>query len=100
MVYFLEVEPPVPAIPAGAIVTLHLRVPAAAMLTDIQAYVLETGTFRFSATRVEGAALARSSWVKVDVNVPKDAAPILRLGVMFESSGAWDDTVYLDAIDW
>lgn len=98
--YILEVAPPTPAIPAGAIVTFHVRVPATAMLTSIQAYVMETGTFRFTGTQVAGADLARNAWVKIDVHVPADAASILRAGVQFESSGAWSDTVYLDAIDW
>jgi hypothetical protein len=100
VVYILEVAPPTPAIPAGATVTFHVRIPSAAMLNGIQAYVMETGTYRFTATRVAGADLAKNTWVKVDVNVPKDAAAILRLGVQFESSGTWNDTVYLDAIDW
>lgn len=99
-VYILEVEPPTPAIPAGATVSFHLRVPAAAMLTAVQPYVMETGTFRFTGTRIGGSDLARNTWVKIDVNVPKDAASILRVGVQFESSGTWSDTIYLDAIDW
>jgi hypothetical protein len=98
--YILEVAPPTPAIPPGAIVTFHVRVPATAMLTSIQAYVMETGTYRFTGTLVAGADLARNAWVKIDVTVPNDAASILRAGVQFESSGTWSDTVYLDAIDW
>lgn len=98
--YILEVSPPTPAIPAGATVTFHVRVPTAAALTAIQAYVMETGTYRFTGTQIAGSNLARNSWVKVTVAVPSDAAAILRLGVQFESSGTWNDTVYLDAIDW
>jgi len=100
MTYILEVAPPTPAIPAGATVSFHLRIPSTAMLNAIQAYVMETGTYRFTATRVAGTDLAKNTWVKVDVRVPQDAAAILRLGVQFESSGTWDDSVYLDAIDW
>jgi hypothetical protein len=100
MLYILEVAPPTPAIPAGAVVTFHVWVPTAAMLTSIQAYVMETGTFRFTGTSVAGSNLARNAWVKVTVNVPADAASILRLGVQFNSSGTWADTVYLDAVDW
>lgn len=98
--YILEVAPPMPAIPAGAVVTFHVRVPTAAMLTAVQAYVMETGTYRYTSARVMGSELVKNTWIKIDVNVPKDAAAILRLGVQFESSGAWSDTVYLDAIDW
>jgi len=96
------VAPPTPAIPPGAIVTFHVRVPATAtaMLTSIQAYVMETGTYRFTGTLVAGADLARNAWFKIDVTVPNDAASILRAGVQFESSGTWSDTVYLDAFDW
>jgi len=100
MTYILEVAPPTPAIPPGTTVSFHLRLPSTAMLNAIQAYVMETGTYRFTATRVAGSNLARNTWVKVDVTVPSDAAAILRLGVQFESSGTWTDTVYLDAIDW
>jgi hypothetical protein len=98
--YILEVAPPSPAIPAGSIVTFHVRVPTAAVLTSIQPYVMETGTFRFTGTLVAGADLSRNAWVKVEVKVPTDAASILRLGVQFASSGTWSGTVYLDAIDW
>jgi hypothetical protein len=98
--YILEVAPPTPAIPQGAVVTFHVRVPSAAQLTATQPYVLETGTYRFTGTRVAGSDLARNTWVKITVTVPSDAASILRLGVQFESSGSWNDVVYLDAIDW
>jgi hypothetical protein len=62
--------------------------------------VLETGTFRFSGTRITAANITRDGWTTVKVNVPTDAAAILRLGVQFESTGAWTGTVYLDSIDW
>lgn len=100
VVYILEVASPTPAIPAGSIVTFHVQVPTAAVLTSIQPYVMETGTYRFTGTLVAGADLARNAWVKVDVKVPTDAASILRIGVQFASNGTWSGTVYLDAIDW
>jgi hypothetical protein len=98
--YILEVEPPVPAIPAGAIVTFHVFVPSAAAIDSIQPYVLEGGTFRFTGTNVLSGSLTRNGWTTVKVTVPGNAASIMRLGVQFKSSGSWNDVVYVDSISW
>ncbi len=99
--FILEVNPPVPAIPAGAVVTFHLYVPRSAALTAVVAYALEAGNnYRFDNTFVAPASLARDAWTTVRVTVPADATTILRIGVRFEFSGAWTGTVYLDSIDW
>jgi hypothetical protein len=98
--YILEVSPPTPAIPAGAVVTFHVFAPGAAMLGAIQPYVLETGSFRFTGMRTLGANIARDAWTTIKLTVPTGAAAILRLGVQFESTGVWTDTVYVDSISW
>ena len=98
--YILEVSPPTPAIAAGSLVTFHVFVPTGAMLGFIQPYVLETGTFRFTGTKVATAGLARDAWTTVKVTVPAGAAAILRMGVQFGSTGVWTDTVYVDSISW
>ncbi len=99
-IYILEVSPPTPAIPAGVVVTFHVFVPSSAMLGAVQPYVLETGSFRFTGARTLAANIARDAWTTINVTVPTGAAAILRMGVQFESTGVWTDTVYLDSISW
>jgi hypothetical protein len=98
--YILEVSPPSPAIPAEAVVTFHVFVPAAAVIGAVQPYVLETGSFRFTGTRTLAANIGRDTWTTIKVAVPKGAAAILRMGVQVESTGTWTDTVYVDSVSW
>jgi hypothetical protein len=98
--YILEIGPPTPAIPAGAVVTFNVYIPAGTGLTAIQPYVMETGTFRFTGTNTPAGALVLDGWTTVRVTVPANAAAILRLGVQFLSAGTWMDTVYVDSISW
>ena len=98
--YILEVSPPVSDVPPSAVVTFHLFVPSTALISSVQPYVLEAGTFRFTGTRVQAANFSRDAWTTVTVKVPKDAATILRMGVQFDSAGTWTGAVYLDSIDW
>jgi hypothetical protein len=99
--FILEVNPAIPAIPAGSVVTFHVYVPRSAAITAVVAYALEGGpNYRFDNTFVAAASLARDAWTTVRVTVPADAAAILRIGVRFEMAGAWTGTLYLDSIDW
>ncbi|MES1204833.1 MAG: hypothetical protein ABUS79_02745, partial [Pseudomonadota bacterium] len=98
--YIIEVEPPTPPIPPAAVVTFHVYVPASAVLSSIQPYVLETGTYRFTGTKTTSANITRNAWTTIRVTVPADAAAILRVGVQFESTGSWSDTVFIDSVDW
>jgi hypothetical protein len=99
--YILEVAPPVPAVPAGATVTFHLYVPRAAVLTGVQPYALGSAPgYLFFGGIVLPAQLTRGGWTTLRVMVPADAPAIIRMGVRFQSAGAWTDTVYVDSIDW
>jgi len=99
--YILEVAPPVPDVPPSAVVTFHLFIPSAALVSSVQPYVLEAGpSFRFTGTRVQAANFSRDAWTTVTVKVPSDAATILRMGVQFDSNGTWTGAVYVDSIDW
>jgi hypothetical protein len=97
--YILEVSPPVPAIPAGASVTFHVYVPAAAQLSSVQPYVLND-VFKFIGVNTGAASLKRDGWTTIVLPVPASETNVIRLGVQFASSGAWTGTVYLDSIDW
>lgn len=98
--FILEVTPPTSAIPGGASVTFHVYVPRSAVLTAVVPYVLENTTFIFTGPIIQAANLTRDGWTTIRVAVPANAMPILKMGVRFESSGAWTDTLYLDSIDW
>ncbi len=97
--YFLEVAPPVPAIPVNATVTFHVFVPAAAQLTTLRAYVL-SDAFALVYTDAPGASLRRDAWTTMTLTVPPSATSVIRLGVKLISSGTWTGTVYVDSIDW
>jgi hypothetical protein len=97
--YFLEVAPPVPAIPVNATVTFHVFVPAAAQLTTLRAYVL-SDAFVLTSTDAPGASLKRDAWTTMTLTVPPSATSVIRLGVKLISSGIWTGTVYVDSIDW
>jgi hypothetical protein len=100
MTQIVEVAPPTPAIPAGAVVTFHVYVPTAAAVSSLQPYVLESTSFRFTGKSTPAASLVRNGWTTITLTVPSDAMPILRLGVQILSSGAWTDTIYVDSISW
>ena len=98
--HYVEVAPPTPAIPPSAQVTFHVFIPASAPLTAIEPYLLETGTYRYTARKLLAASLRRDAWTTIRVSVPANAAAILRLGVKLEASGPWTGTVYIDRIGW
>jgi len=98
--HYVEVKPPTPAIPPSAQVTFHVFIPASAPLTAVEPYMLETGTYRYTARRTLAAGLSRDAWTTIRVSVPANAAAILRLGVKLEASGPWTGTVYIDSIGW
>jgi hypothetical protein len=97
--YYLEVAPPVPAIPVDATVTFHVFVPAGAQLTTLRAYVMRD-QFTLVYTDTPAANLKRDAWTTVTVVVPPNATNIIRLGVKLISAGTWTGTVYVDSIDW
>jgi hypothetical protein len=97
--YFLEVAPPVPAIPAGATITFHVFVPAAAQLSAIRCYALNDA-FVLAFVDTPASALERGAWTTVTLPVPATETNVIRLGVKLMSTGAWTGTVYVDSIDW
>ena len=97
--YFLEVAPPVPAIPLKSTITFHVHIPATAQLSAVRCYVLDkASTLAFTDT--QASALERDGWTTVTLAVPATETNIIRLGVKFFSSGTWTGTVYVDSIDW
>ena len=97
--YFLEVAPPVPAIPASATITLHVFVPAAAQLSAVRSYVLNDA-FVLAYVDTPASALKRDAWTTVTLSVPATETNVIRLGVKLMSTGAWTGTVYVDSIGW
>jgi hypothetical protein len=97
--YFLEVAPPVPAIPASATITLHVFVPAVAQLSAVRSYVFNDA-FVLAYVDTPASALKRDAWTTVTLSVPATETNVIRLGVKLMSTGAWTGTVYVDSIDW
>ena len=100
--YELMVDPVTPAIPAGALVTLHIFVPADAALLWVKPYVQETANaWTWTGLLADAACLSRDTWTTLQVSVPAiGTAPVARLGMHFYLAAAWSGTIYVDGVTW
>jgi hypothetical protein len=89
---FGAAAPPAP----GAVVTLHVWIPAVTAITSLVGEVTDAWG---SMTSVRASNLTPATWNTVTVNVPQDAhTPINSVGIDVVTSGA--TVAYIDAVKW
>jgi hypothetical protein len=85
----------------GTVVTYRVWIPTGSALTAIQPYVQEgSGSYVFTGNYQLVSGLSQGNWNTLTVQVPSNAAPILKVGVQFVLNGTVTTAAYVDAIDW
>lgn len=105
--YYLEIllssnlAAPTFVIPASATVTFHAYVPTGALITTWAAFFQEGSgaPTPFRSTTVAGLVVP-GNWATLVVNVPADVTPLTRIGVVFNTTGVWTGTVFVDSVNW
>lgn len=97
--YVLEVDPAMPTISPGTIVTFHVYIPDGAAIAWIQPYVQDT-TFAFTGLYADVTCLTRGGWSTLTLQVPSGGTQVGRMGVQFYVTPAWTGTVYIDSVSW
>jgi hypothetical protein len=96
-IYQLQVTPN-PSLPAGAVVTAHIYVPAGSTVDWLQLFLQETASpYTWTGSAVSFTA---GSWNTLTVKVPTSGGAIGLLGVQVHVTGAWTGTVYVDSVNW
>lgn len=87
-----------PRFTPGTVIQLHVWVPSAAKLSEVQAYIEDAkGTLTTAA--MNSTSLVANGWNTMSIVVPASAAtPLEYLGVKFVSTAAWSGTIYLDSV--
>lgn len=85
-------------VPAGAIVTFRVWVPAGHQITEIQPYLQD---YNWDWAASSYGSFVADSWNTLTVTVPPGAtSPLKRLGLRITTGAAWTGTLFVDSINW
>jgi hypothetical protein len=105
--YYLElltsssISTPTFVIPPSTSITFHAFVPVGAPISLVDAYVQE-GSAAPTPNRstITVGLVVPGNWTTMVVTLPADVTPIVRLGVVFNTTAVWTGTVYVDSVNW
>lgn len=91
-----------PAVPAGALVTLHVWVPPGSVLSSVQPYALQgaAGGWAWTGNWIAAATLQAGQWNTVLLQIPANASPLSEMGVEFVLNGSTSGTAYVDSVSF
>jgi hypothetical protein len=91
---------PTVMIPASTIVTFHVFVPSGAPIDWVQPYAQEDAIMSYRFNKTYTTVSATGAWMSVDVPLPADVTPILKIGVQFHLMAPYTGNVYIDSVNW
>ncbi|HEV6965703.1 cellulase family glycosylhydrolase, partial [Roseateles sp.] len=85
-------------LPAGATISFKVWAPTGHAISSIEPFMQD---YNWTWTASWSGAPSANGWSTVTLKVPDNAvAPLKRLSLKFNTSGAWTGTVYVDSISW
>jgi len=91
-----------PPVPAGALVTFRIWIPAGSTLTAVQPYALQgaAGGWAWSGNWQSASSLQAGNWNTLTLQIPPTAAALAELGVVFTLSSASSAAAYVDSVKY